>query len=204
MLPHWNWEGREGQVTPVFVYTSYPSAELFVNGISQGVRTFAKSDGKTPCLGEDAMKRFRLMWNDVVYQPGELRVVAYDADGKMAAEKTVRTAGKAAEVKLIPDRNVLKADGEDLCYVNVSLVDKKGNPVPADNRLVKVKVSGAGAFKAIANGDPTCLESFQQPQMHLFSGQLTVLVQSGSTAGEIIVEVSAKGVKTARITLESK
>ena len=204
VLPHWNWEGREGQVTPVFVYTSYPSAELFVNGVSQGVRTFAKSDGKTPCLGENAMKRFRLMWNDVVYQPGELRVVAYDADGKIAAEKTVRTAGKAAEVKLIPDRNVLKADGEDLCYVNVSLVDKKGNPVPADNRLVKVKVSGAGAFKAIANGDPTCLESFQQPQMHLFSGQLTVLVQSGSTAGEIVVEVSAKGVKTARITLESK
>ena len=204
VLPHWNWEGREGQVTPVFVYTSYPSAELFVNGVSQGVRTFAKSDGKTPCLGENAMKRFRLMWNDVVYQPGELRVVAYDADGKIAAEKTVRTAGKAAEVKLIPDRSVLKADGEDLCYVNVSLVDKKGNPVPADNRLVKVKVSGAGAFKAIANGDPTCLESFQQPQMHLFSGQLTVLVQSGSTAGEIVVEVSAKGVKTARITLESK
>ena len=204
VLPHWNWKGREGQVTPVFVYTSYPSAELFVNGVSQGVRTFAKSDGKTPCLGENAMKRFRLMWNDVVYQPGELRVVAYDADGKMAAEKTVRTAGKAAEVKLIPDRNVLKADGEDLCYVNVSLVDKKGNPVPADNRLVKVKVSGAGAFKAIANGDPTCLESFQQPQMHLFSGQLTVLVQSGSTAGEIIVEVSAKGVRTARISIESK
>ena len=204
VLPHWNWEGREGQVTPVFVYTSYPSAELFVNGVSQGVRTFAKPDGKTPCLGENAMKRFRLMWNDVVYQPGELRVVAYDADGKIASEKTVRTAGKAAEVKLIPDRNVLKADGEDLCYVNVSLVDKKGNPVPADNRLVKVKVSGAGAFKAIANGDPTCLESFQQPQMHLFSGQLTVLVQSGSTAGEIIVEVSAKGVRTARITLESK
>ena len=204
VLPHWNWEGREGQVTPVFVYTSYPSAELFVNGVSQGVRTFAKSDGKTPCLGENAMKRFRLMWNDVVYQPGELRVVAYDADGKIAAEKTVRTAGKAAEVKLIPDRSVLKADGEDLCYVNVSLVDKKGNPVPADNRLVKVKVSGAGAFKAIANGDPTCLESFQQPQIHLFSGQLTVLVQSGSTAGEIVVEVSAKGVKTARITLESK
>ena len=204
VLPHWNWEGREGQVTPVFVYTSYPSAELFVNGVSQGVRTFAKSDGKTPCLGENAMKRFRLMWNDVVYQPGEVKVVAYDAEGNKAEERIVRTAGKAAALKLTPDRSVLKADGEDLCYVNVSLVDKKGNPVPADNRLVKVKVSGAGAFKAIANGDPTCLESFQQPQMHLFSGQLTVLVQSGSTAGEIIVEVSAKGVKTARITLESK
>ena len=195
MLPHWNWSGREGEVTPVFVYTSYPSAELFVNGVSQGIRTFASADGNVPCLNEKAMERFRLMWNDVVYQPGELKVVAYDEAGNAVAEKVVRTAGKAASVRLTPDRTVLAADGEDLCYVNVSLVDKDGNPVPADDRLVKVKVSGAGTFKAIANGDPTCLEPFQKPQMHLFSGQLTVLVQSGTEPGEITVEVSGKGVK---------
>ena len=195
VLPHWNWEGREGEVTPVFVYTSYPSAELFVNGISQGIRTFAEPDGNVPCLGEDAMKRFRLMWNDVVYQKGEIRVVAYDADGKAVAEKTARTAGKAAAIRLTPDRTVLKADGEDLCYLNVSLVDKDGNPVPADSRLVNVKVSGAGSFRAIANGDPTCLEPFQKPQMHLFSGQLTVIIQSAAEPGEITVEVSGKGVR---------
>ena len=204
VLPHWNWEGREGEVTPVFVYTSYPSAELFVNGVSQGVRTFAEPDGQVPCLGEKAMKRFRLMWNEVVYEPGELRVVAYDADGEVAEEKVVRTAGKAAAVKLTPDRTVIKADGEDLCYLNVSLTDKDGNPVPCDSRLVKVKVSGAGSFKAIANGDPTCLESFQEPQMHLFSGQLTVLVQSGTDPGDIHVEVSAKGVKKASVTLKAE
>ena len=204
VLPHWNWEGREGEVTPVFVYTSYPSAELFVNGASQGIRTFAASDGKTPCLGEDAMKRFRLMWNDVVYQPGEIRVVAYDTDGKAVAEKVVRTAGKAASIRLTPDRNTLKADGEDLCYLNVSLVDKNGNPVPVDNRLVKVKVSGAGSFKAIANGDPTCLESFQEPQMHLFSGQLTALIQAGTEPGDIVVEVSAKGVKKATLKIKTE
>ena len=204
VLPHWNWAGREGEVTPVFVYTSYPSAELFVNGISQGVRTFASADGQVPCLGEKAMERFRLMWNDVVYQPGEIRVVAYDASGKAAAEKVVRTAGKAAALKLTPDRTELCADGEDLCFVNVSLVDKDGNPVPVDSRLVNVKVSGAGSFKAIANGDPTCLESFQKPQMHLFSGQLTVLVQSGCETGDITVEVSAKGVKKATMTIKSK
>ena len=204
VLPHWNWDGREGEVTPVFVYTSYPSAELFVNGVSQGVRTFAEPDGQVPCLGEKAMKRFRLMWNEVVYEPGELRVVAYDADGEVAEEKVVRTAGKAAAVKLTPDRTVLKADGEDLCYLNVSLTDKDGNPVPCDSRLVKVKVSGAGSFKAIANGDPTCLESFQEPQMHLFSGQLTVLVQSGTDPGDIHVEVSAKGVKKASVTLKAE
>lgn len=204
VLPHWNWKGREGEVTPVFVYTSYPSAELFVNGVSQGVRTFAEADGITPCLGEKAMGRFRLMWNDVVYQPGELRVVAYDADGKAAAEKVVRTAGKAAAVKLTPDRTIIDATGEDLCFINVSLVDKEGNPVPNDNRLVKVKVSGAGSFKAIANGDPTCLESFHQPQMHLFSGQLTVIVQSGTEDGIIDIEVSGQGVKKSSIQLKVK
>lgn len=197
VLPHWNWKGREGKATPVFVYTSYPSAELFVNGVSQGVRTFAEADGVTPCLGEKAMKRFRLMWNDVVYQPGELKVVAYDADGKSVAEKIVKTAGKAAALKLTPDRTVLNADGEDLCFVNVSLVDRNGNPVPVDSRLVKVKVSGAGTFKAIGNGDPTCLEPFHLPQMHLFSGQLTVIVQGSHEPGDIIVEVEAKGVKKA-------
>ena len=204
MLPHWNWEGREGETTPVFVYTSYPCAELFVNGVSQGRRTFAEPDGQTPCLGEKAMKRFRLMWEDVEYQPGELKVVAYNTEGQAVAEKTIRTAGKASAIRLTPDRNVLKADGEDLCFINVSLTDKDGNPVPDDSRLVKVKVSGAGAFKAIANGDPTCLESFQQPQMHLFSGQLTVLVQSGTTPGEITVEVSGKGVRKATVTLKTE
>ena len=204
VLPHWNWEGREGEVTPVFVYTSYPSAELFVNGVSQEIRTKNTSDGNTPCLGRAAMERYRLMWDEVTYQPGDIKVVAYDAEGNAVAEKVVRTAGKAAAIKLTPDRTELSADGEDLCYVNVSLIDKDGNPVPCDNRLVKVKVSGAGSFKAIANGDPTCLEPFQQPQMHLFSGQLTVLVQSCTEAGDIIVEVSGKGVKKSGITIRTR
>ena len=204
VLPHWNWAGREGEVTPVFVYTSYPSAELFVNGVSQGVRNKKAADGIVPCLGEKAMERFRLMWNDVTYQPGEIKVVAYDTDGKAVAEKVVRTAGKASAIRLTPDRTVLKADGEDLCYVNVSLVDKDGNPVPVDSRLVKVKVTGAGSFKAIANGDPTCLEPFQQPQMHLFSGQLTVLVQAASQPGDITVEVTGKGVKKAILKIKTE
>lgn len=201
VLPHWNWAGREGQKTPVYVYTSYPSAELFVNGVSQGRRTKSSPSGETPELGRRAMERFRLMWDDVTYVPGTLKVVAYDESGTAAMEKTVRTAGKATAVKLAADRKVLTADGEDLCFVNVSVVDENGNPVPDDNRLIKVKVKGAGSFKAIANGDPTCLEPFHEPQMHLFSGQLTVLVQSGKTPGEITVEVSGKGVKKATITV---
>ena len=144
------------------------------------------------------------MWNEVTYQPGEIRVVAYDESGEAVEEKTVRTAGKAAAIRLTPDRNVLKADGEDLCYINVSLVDKDGNPVPTDSRLVNVKVSGAGSFRAIANGDPTCLEPFQKPQMHLFSGQLTVIVQSGTEEGEITVEVSGKGVDKAVMNIKTE
>ncbi len=204
ILPHWNWQGREGETTPVFVYTSYPKAELFVNGVSQGVRTFEKSDGITPCLGEKAMKRFRLMWNDVIYQPGEIKVIAYNNENQAVAEKTIRTAGKASAVRLTPDRAAIKADGEDLCFINVSLTDKDGNPVPDDNRLMNIKVTGAGSFKAVANGDPTCTEPFQNPRMHLFSGQLTVLVQSGTEPGEIEVEVSGKGVKKATIIIKTE
>lgn len=204
VLPHWNWEGREGQVTPVYVYTSYPSAELFVNGVSQGRKTKAEPSGNIPELGRRAMERYRLMWEDVIYQPGKIEVVAYDTDGKEAARKVVKTAGKAAAVRLKADRTVLKADGEDLSFINVSLTDDLGNPVPVDSRLMNIKVKGAGSFKAVANGDPTCLELFHLPQMHLFSGQMTVLVQSGTIPGEIVVEVSGKGVRKGILTLKTE
>ena len=188
ILPHWNWEGREGETTPVYVYTSYPSAELFLNGKSQGIRH--KDDSTT-------LTRYRLMWDDVRYEPGELRVVAYDAQGRAAAEKSIRTAGKAYRIELTPDRRWIAADGEDLSYINVRIVDKDGNPLPADSREIRFKVSGAGSFRAVANGDPTSLESFQEPHMHLFSGQLTLIVQSAKHEGTIKVEATADGVKAA-------
>ena len=188
ILPHWNWEGREDETTPVYVYTSYPSAELFLNGKSQGIRH--KDDSTT-------LTRYRLMWDDVRYEPGELRVVAYDAQGRAAAEKSIRTAGKAYRIELTPDRRWIAADGEDLSYINVRIVDKDGNPLPADSREIRFKVSGAGSFRAVANGDPTSLESFQEPHMHLFSGQLTLIVQSAKHEGTIKVEATANGVKAA-------
>ena len=120
-----------------------------------------------------------------------------------SADLTKKDATAAVEAVFETIKDTL-ADGEDLCYLNVSLTDKDGNPVPTDNRLITVKVSGEGSFKAIANGDPTCLESFQQPQMHLFSGQLTVLIQSSETPGEITVEVSGKGVRKATLKLQTK
>lgn len=195
VLPHWNWRGREGEITPVFVYTSYPEAELFVNGVSQGRRTKSKASH---------MERYRLMWNEVRYEPGELRVVAYNAAGEAVAERRVVTAGKAYALHVEADRTVLDASGEDLAYVRVSVVDRAGNPVPTAAHQVAVKVEGAGSFRAMANGDPTSLELFHKPSMKLFSGALTTIVESGTEPGQITVEVSAKGLKPARLTLTVK
>lgn len=171
ILPHWNWEGREGEKTPVFVYTNYPSAELFINGKSYGRQTKHKNG--------TVENRYRLMWHDAVYQPGEVRVVAYDEQGNPVAEKTVRTAGKPHHIELVTDRSSLLADGKDLAYVTLRIVDKDGNLCPNDGRLVSFKVKGAGKYRASANGDPTCLDLFHKPEMHAFGGMLTVIVQSG-------------------------
>lgn len=204
VLPHWNWKGREGQKMPVHVYTSYPSAELFVNGKSHGVRSKAKPSGTTPEQERTAMERFCLMWDEVTYQPGELKVIAYDENGAKAMTRIVRTAEKATAIRLTPDRNIMDADGEDLCFINVCITDDNGNPVPTDNRLINVKVSGAGIFKAMANGDAACQEAFHKPQMHLHNGQLTVLVQSSKTPGTITVEVSGKGLRKSTVTIKTE
>ena len=201
LLPHWTWPGRERQVTPVFVYTDYPEAELFVNGKSQGRRQKDKTlrgDGplvSTPELAAERAKRYRLMWNDVKYEPGELRVVAYDASGRPAAEQTVRTAGRAAAIKLKADRSTLHADGADLSYITVSLVDKNGTELPTATDYIEVEVHGAGTFKAICNGDATSVEVFTAPHMHLFSGKLVVTVQAGNAIGDIDVVVKDKKAK---------
>ena len=193
ILPHWNWEGREGEVTPVFVYTNSPKAELFINGKSQGFRE-KKKDG-------NHMERYRLMWNDVVYEPGEVLVVAYDENGNETGRKSVKTAGKPDHLVLTPNRTSLNADGEDLAYIMVQVADKDGNIVPTDEREVTFTTKGAGTFRATANGDATSLRSFQQPVMDLFSGAATAIVQSGNTPGEITFTAKAKGVKPATITI---
>lgn len=203
IVPHWTWPGREGKVTPVYVYTSWPEAELFVNGVSQGHRS--KLSPSAPCEGlqDEALEGcYRLMWNDVVYQKGELRVVAYDAEGNVAASESVRTAGKPYALHLECDRTSIARDGEDLAYVTVSVVDKDGNTVPSDTREVFASVSGAGEFRAIANGDPCSLEMFHHPHMHLFAGKLTVIVRSKANAeGPILLKVNAKGLRSAELVL---
>ena len=202
LLPHWTWPGRKGLVTPVYCYTDYPEAELFVNGKSQGrIR-------KNPA---ERLDRYRLRWNNVKYEPGELKVVAYDADGNAAGEQTVKTAGKPHHLQLdvwTQHNNfsplllegqgeakglgeaVLSADGEDLAFVTVSLVDKQGTLIPDAADQLRFSVSGSGSFKAVCNGDATSLEPFTQPTMKLFSGQLVVVVQAAKQQGNLTLTVS--------------
>ena len=194
ILPHWNWEGREGEVTPVFVYTSYPRAELFLNGRSLGIREKCDST---------LQHRFRLMWNDVRYEPGELTVVAYDSEGNKAMQKSIRTAGEPYALELISARESLSADGKDLLYVTVRIVDRDGNLCPLDSRKVHFDVSGAGEFRAVANGDPTCLELFHLPEMSAFGGMLTVIVQSKEKAGRITLKASADGLRDGVMKIKS-
>lgn len=205
ILPHWTWPGREGQVTPVMVYTDYPEAELFINGKSLGRQhkwTAAEAAASSDSLA--LLRRYRLMWMDAVYQPGEVKVVAYDAAGNKAAESVVRTAGKPYTLRLDCRRDSLSPDGEDLAYITVSVVDKQGNLCPGYNREVSFKVSGDGSFRAVANGDATSLELFHLPHMKAFQGQLTAIVQSGKAPGAVTLRASAPGLKPATLTIPVK
>lgn len=202
VLPHWNLEGREGKKVPVYVYTDYPEAELFVNGVSQGrQRKLTRTEYESSTDSLALQKRYRLMWNDVIYQPGEVKVTAYDENGNPADEKIIKTAGKPHHLVLSSNRTSMKADDEDLVYITVQVADKNGNLVPTDTRKVNFKVSGAGKFRAAANGDPTCTELFHEPDMTLFSGALTAIIQSSEESGKIVFEAYAKGVKPAKIIL---
>ena len=194
ILPHWNWEGREGETTPVFVYTSYNSAELFLNGKSLGIQKKNKGSKQS---------RYRLMWMDVSYEPGTLKVVAFDDNGNPVEEKEVQTAGKPYQLKFDPDVKTIKANGEDLAFVTVSVVDKNGIPCPTASNQLEFKVKGKGTYRAACNGDATSLELFHLPTMKLFNGKLVVLVQSTNEAGDIELIVTGKGLKTTKLSLTS-
>ena len=191
VLPHWTFPGREGKTTPVYCYTSWPSAELFVNGKSQG-RIVKNADTR--------LDRYRLRWNNVKYEPGEIKVVAYDYDGTPKGEKIIRTAGAPARIVLKADRNSISSKGEDLSFVTVSVVDKDGNPCPTATNKMKFNVSGAAKFRAACNGDATSLVAFNSTEMPLFSGELVVVVE-GLKHGAATLSVSADGLTTATLPI---
>ena len=190
LLPHWSWGtskkqkgNRIGQVTPVYCYTDYDEAELFING---------KSQGRIKKNPKERLDRYRLRWNEVKYEPGELKVVVYDADGKAAGEQVVKTAGQPAKLQLSTwtQGESLAADGDDLAFVTVSLVDADGTLIPDAADQLTFEVTGAGTFRAACNGDATSLEPFTQPTMQLFAGQLVVVAQAAKQKGDLVLKVS--------------
>ena len=180
LLPHWTWPDRKGKVTPVYCYTDGVEGELFVNGKSQGrIR-------KNP---NERLDRYRLRWNNVKYEPGEIRVVAYDEQGNKIGEDVCQTAGKAVQLVAQTETNEHKADGEDLIYVRVSVKDKNGVPVPTCQEQLTFSVTGEARFEAACNGDATSLESFKQPRMKLFNGELVVILRPTTKAGKVTLTV---------------
>ena len=248
LLPHWTWPGREGEVTPVFCYTNYPEAELFVNGKSQGrIRKYDVSletylghrvsepmpwggssmfaDPKTP-YGENRLDRYRLRWMDVRYEPGELKVVAYDAMGNKAAEQVIRTAGKPDHIELCLDAAAqdtelsvtpVDMDGNtldtpQLAFVTARVVDKDGNLCPDADVQLQFNVSGkpqrgikaakgeyVARYNSACNGDATSVETFTEPTMKAFHGECVIVVEAGTVLGDATLTVSGKGVKPARM-----
>ncbi|MFP4443898.1 MAG: beta-galactosidase GalB, partial [Spirochaetia bacterium] len=169
LLPHWNWEGREGAVIPVHCYTGFPRVELFLNGRSLGVREKTR---------DKLFGRYRLIWDDVVYEPGELKAAAYDAAGNERLVRTVKTAGPADGIGMNPDRSVILADGDDLSFVTVSFLDREGNLCPRADNLVQFSLSGPGEIAGVDNGDQTSLEPFQADRRKAFNGMCVLIVRS--------------------------
>ena len=190
LLPHWTWPGREGQVTPVHVFTSGDEAELFVNGQSQGRKK------KGPF-------EYRLRWDEVVYQPGELRVQAY-RDGKPWASAKTYTAGTPAKLDAAVDRSVIRADGKDLSFVTVRVLDGKGRPVATADQRIRFRVEGPGEIVATDNGDPTDMTSFASHERNAFNGLGLVVVRGlPGRAGTITVRAEANSLQSANASIKS-
>jgi len=190
LLPHWNWEGREGEITPVYVYTNCASAELFVNGVSKGIKR--KQEGI-----------YRLKWEDVIYQPGSIKAIGYDEQGNVLAKKEILTAGEPTKIEMSPDRNIIKADGEDLSFVKVKVMDNQGNFCPTANNLISFNIEGKGEILAVGNGNPISLESYKTNHRKLFSGLCLVIVRSAVEADSIKLTATSKGLLKKSIIINS-
>lgn len=191
ILPHWNWPERVGQVTPVHVYTSGDEAELFLNGQSLGRKRRGQFE-------------YRLRWDEVKYEPGELKVIAYK-NGKRWAEDVMTTTGPAAKLLLQSDRARVKADGHDLSFVTVTVADQKGLLVPRSHNLVRFALSGPGEIVAVDNGDATSFESFQAKQRKAYNGLCLVIIRTKTgQAGAIKLKAQAEGLAGAEIVVVSK
>ncbi|MBL7744544.1 MAG: DUF4982 domain-containing protein, partial [Chitinophagaceae bacterium] len=191
ILPHWNWPGRSGETTPVHIFTSGDEAELFLNGRSLGKKRKAAFE-------------YRLRWDDVKYEPGELKVIAYKK-GKKWAEQVVRTTDKATQLLISTDRNVINANGEDLSFITVKVADKNGLMVPDANNKVSFGIEGPGEIVATDNGDPANLVSFASKEREAYFGMVLLIVRSEKgKPGSIRIKASSQKLKAATLEIKSK
>jgi beta-galactosidase len=190
ILPHWNWSDRVGQVTPVHVFTSGDEGELFLNGKSLGRK-------------KKGIHEYRLRWDNVIYTPGELKVVVYK-NGRKWSENRVKTTGEARKLALLPDRAVLKADGKDLSFITVQVTDKKGLIVPHAKNALQFTIEGPGEIIATDNGDAANLVSFTSSEREAFNGLCLVIVRAKpGQAGTIKVSAVSSGLSGKTVTIKS-
>ncbi|QNA46712.1 DUF4982 domain-containing protein [Lacibacter sediminis] len=210
LLPHWNWEGSGIKEIPVYCYTNCDEAELFVNGKSYGRKKMGVDKTRIPVsffAWKNRPKYFdspyRLNWN-VPYEKGEIKVVAYK-DGKQAAVKTINTAKNPSQIKLVPDRKVISADGEDLSFITVKIEDENGNFCALADNKVDFKISGPATIAAVDNGNAASTEPFQANYRKVFNGLCLLVIKSKKgTGGEVKIEASSPGLKTSLITVVTK
>jgi beta-galactosidase len=191
ILPHWTWPERVGLVTPVHVFSAASEAELFVHGKSLGRKKKMELE-------------YRFRWDDVVYEPGEVRVVVYTANGTLWAEDAVRTAGSPFGLEVDVDRNVIAGDGNDLSFITVRVVDKDRVTVPQGDNKVRFEVEEAAAeLVATDNGDPTDMTPFPEAERKAFNGLVLGIVRSkGGESGLVSVRVTVEGLESASLSVE--
>lgn len=188
LFPHWNW--TPGQTVDLFAYyNNADEVELFVNGKSQGVRS--KGDGE-----------YHVMWR-VPFEPGTIKAVSRKA-GKTVAEQVINTAGEPAQIRLTPDRATIAADGNDLSFVTVEILDSDGNLCPTAVNEVTFTVEGAGQNEGVDNGNPISLERFKADSRKAMAGKALLIVRNNGKRGDINVKAVSPGLSDAAVTLKAK
>ncbi|MBN1398423.1 MAG: DUF4982 domain-containing protein [Bacteroidetes bacterium] len=191
ILPHWNWPERTGEITPVHVFTSGDEAELFLNGKSLGKKKKGRYE-------------YRLRWDEVRYEPGELKVIVRK-NGKKWAEDIVKTTDSPVKLEVLADQNKITADGRDLSFITVSIADKNGLTVPRADNLIKFSIEGPGEIAATDNGDPTDMIPFPSHERKAFNGLTVVIVRSiAGKQGMITIKAESPGLKETRVVIESR
>jgi beta-galactosidase len=204
----WNWEGRDGQNIPVMVYSNADEVELFLNGRSLGRKARFSEPVELPVgtiISPDHkfISKYRLMWQ-VPYAPGVLKAVGYQ-NGKQITADEVHTAAVPTRIRLVPDRATITADGDDLSFVTVRIEDKNGNLCPAADNLVHFTVTGAGAIRAVDNGNAATVEPFQASERKAFSGMaLAIVAADRGKPGKIRVTATAEGLLSGTAEIVTK